>query len=209
MFAISQIFINGLAGNTITLNDVQPSDTVASLKSKTQEKEGIPTSQQRLILGSKQLEDGQILSNYNIQDQSNIELSLRLLGGHCQVPCGIFDDPAIVAEIQQACATIRKSMIQIVELEAEKSAQNFNQMVRWVNTKEEHASKVITLIGEYCLCQRVKKEVFKSDGDYVDALKAHHTVMSCAMKCKQSVDTAVVQNLDHAVEDFAKMYIKE
>jgi hypothetical protein len=63
--------------------------------------------------------------------------------------------------------------------------------------------------GEYCLCQRVKPEVFKTPEDYVDALKAHHAVMQCAMKAKQSVDVAAAHNLDHAVEDFGKMYTKE
>jgi hypothetical protein len=29
------------------------------------------------------------------------------------------------------------------------------------------------------------------------------------MKCKQSVDTAVADALDHAIADFAKMYTKE
>ena len=84
-----------------------------------------------------------------------------------------------------------------------------NQMIRWINTKEEHAKKIITLVSEYCLCQRVKKEVFASQQDYVDALKAHHAVMQCAMKAKQSVDVGVVESLEHAVGDFAKMYIKE
>ncbi|GMI23171.1 hypothetical protein TeGR_g8233, partial [Tetraparma gracilis] len=60
----------------------------------------------------------------------------------------------------------------------------------------------------YCLCQRVKPVgVFASDGDYMDALKAHHAVMQAAMKCKQSVDVAVADALDHAIGDFAKMYL--
>jgi hypothetical protein len=61
-------------------------------------------------------------------------------------------------------------------------------------------------VGEYCLCQRVKKEVFKSDDDYVSALKAHHAVMQCAMKAKQTLDEKACENLERAVEDFAKMY---
>ena len=127
----------------------------------------------------------------------------------CQVPCGIFDDPAIVEEIKQAAATIRKAMVQSNELHASGTAQDINQMVRWINTKEEHASKIIKLVGEYCLCHRVKKEVFADDKDYVDALKAHHAVMQAAMKSKQSVDTAAADALDHAIGDFAKMYTKE
>merc|ERR1712194_714824 len=36
----------------------------------------------------------------------------------------------------------------------EMNALNINQMTRWVNTKEEHATKVIHLMSDYCLCQR-------------------------------------------------------
>ena len=99
--------------------------------------------------------------------------------------------------------------LMINELHASGTAQDINQMVRWINTKEEHASKIIKLVGEYCLCQRVKKEVFADDKDYVDALKCHHAVMQAAMKSKQSVDTAAADALDHAIGDFGKMYTKE
>lgn len=101
-------------------------------------------------------------------------------------------------------------MVQSQELHATAGSDllAMNQMTRWILTKEEHANKIITLVSEYCLCQRVKTEVFANDEEYVQALKAHHAVMQCAMKAKQQMDTAACDALDKAIEEFAKMYIK-
>jgi Ubiquitin family len=67
------IFVKTLTGKTIILN-FEPSETVYDIKSKIEDKEGIPINQQRLIFSEQCLEDGLTLADYNIRKESTLHV---------------------------------------------------------------------------------------------------------------------------------------
>ena len=71
-----QIFITTLYGKTISI-EVEPTDSIETIKGKIQSEEGTPPDQQRLIFAGIQLEDGRSLCDYNVQKESTFHLVLR------------------------------------------------------------------------------------------------------------------------------------
>ena len=134
---------------------------------------------------------------------------------HCQVPCGIFDDPIRVALLKEHAATIKKAMLELDRI-AEKAApsgeqfqsQDFNQAARWVVVKEEAASAIMEIVSTYMLAQRVKKESFESAEEYHKVLELHHTLLQSAMKTKQTVDLDAFLALQRAIANVEAMYTK-
>jgi ubiquitin len=71
------IYIQTITGKIITIN-VSPTWTIARVKTAIQEQEGIPPSQQHLIVAGRQLDDVRTLSDCNIRNDTTIHLVLTL-----------------------------------------------------------------------------------------------------------------------------------
>ena len=130
---------------------------------------------------------------------------------HCEVPCGIYNDELRVELIKEHIQTIEKAMNQITELQSAETV-NYNQLVRWINTKEFHANLIQEIAEQYFLTQRVKfadpadEENYKK---YVTQLATLHQLIVYAMKAKQSTDLLQVENMRKSLIDFEEAYFGE
>ncbi len=68
-------FVRMPDGRTVVL-DVEPSDTIENVKTKIQDKEGIPPDRQTLTYGGRLLEDDKTLSYYNFRNGNLLFLTL-------------------------------------------------------------------------------------------------------------------------------------
>jgi nickel superoxide dismutase len=127
---------------------------------------------------------------------------------HCEIPCGIYDDHARIVQMLEDATTIAKSVEEITSLSDKGDSQSRQQLVRWTMNKEHHATKIQDTIAQYFMTQRIKpvRQANQAWNDYVMRLVQHHAVMVAAMKTKQQVDPATVQELRSAIEAIAVYY---
>lgn len=137
--------------------------------------------------------------------------SVSALWAHCEIPCGIYNDQLRIQLILEDITTIEKSMNMITKLGGENPV-NYNQLVRWIDNKEEHANKIQHIVTQYFLTQRIKspkEETAAAMAEYQTRLTLLHKMLVQAMKCKQTTDLAHTQNLRDLVEKFQSAYFSK
>jgi nickel superoxide dismutase len=130
---------------------------------------------------------------------------------HCEIPCGIYDDPVRINMMYEHVQTIEKSMNQIHELSGDRD-KDHNQLVRWIINKENHADKLSDIVTQYFMKQRIKLPE-KTDGkayrEYVKKLTLLHKLMVYSMKCKQTTNLDHVPTLRKTITEFKMAYMGE
>jgi nickel superoxide dismutase len=124
-----------------------------------------------------------------------------MAGAHCEIPCGIYDDPLRINLVAEHANTIEKSMKQIAELQ-KADQTNHNQLIRWVSNKEAHATEVQHIVSQYFMTQRIKPDQEK----YSEKLAVLHKMLIAAMQCKQTADLSHVGTLRSLLKAFETLY---
>jgi nickel superoxide dismutase len=133
-----------------------------------------------------------------------IVFSAGLAWSHCEIPCGIYDDQMRVHLIAEHIKTIEKSMNEILRLQKENDPKNYNQLVRWIINKENHADMLQEIVSQYFMTQRIKTD----DNDYTKKLILLHKMIVYAMKCKQTVDLSHIETLRGFLKEFSELYFE-
>ena len=132
-----------------------------------------------------------------------------LLSAHCQVPCGIYNDESRVVQMIEDLKTIEKAIVKINNLSKHQSnSQDMNQLVRWVETKEEHAQNIQDIISAYFLAQRIKpkEKGEKAYKQYVSLVSSCQKIIFHAMKCKQNTDQSHAKTLRLQIDSLIENY---
>ncbi len=130
---------------------------------------------------------------------------------HCEIPCGIYHDQLRIELLKEHIQTIEKSMNMISELQ---SADNidYNQLVRWIDNKEQHADKIQEIVTQYFMNQRIKS-VDQAEGEryvkYIKELTLLHEMLVYSMKAKQSLNLELIEGLNSTLEDFEESYFSD
>ena len=126
------------------------------------------------------------------------------VSAHCEIPCGIYDDEMRINMIAEHITTIEKSMKEIMNLGAQNPI-NYNQLIRWVSNKEDHANEIQEIVSQYFMTQRIKPDT----KNYSQKLALLHKILVYSMNCKQTTDLSHITMLRSLLKEFQTLYFEQ
>lgn len=79
---------------------VDPTDTISNLKKKIEKFKGFSADEQRLVFQGKKLEDDRVVSDYNIQNNSTLNVVLPILGKHYTMEVTVLTEAGRLATLR-------------------------------------------------------------------------------------------------------------
>lgn len=134
---------------------------------------------------------------------SIVLFAVSYAAAHCEIPCGIYDDEMRINMMAEHIATVEKSMKQILKLKTSKSI-DYNQLIRWVMNKENHANELQEIVTQYFMTQRIK---FDTE-NYTEKLNLLHKMLVYTMKCKQTTNLTHISTLRSLLKSFRNLYFE-
>ena len=74
-----QLLVKTVSGRTLSL-EVQPTETVESVKKMLQERENVDVDHQRLVFAGKELDDSDAIGVYGISSETTVEMLFKMAG---------------------------------------------------------------------------------------------------------------------------------
>ncbi len=125
---------------------------------------------------------------------------INTVQAHCDIPCKVYDPSVIQYSVL--------SIVRFIDLineeikDAQMSSNNFAQLSRLVNVKEQHAkevkSEVATIWGDYFKEPQITK--------YPEIHELVHSIMQLSSKCKQELDRNNGVELLKKVNKFTEIF---
>ena len=106
-----------------------------------------------------------------------------------------------VKKIEEDIQLIEKAMGEIQTLSKD-PGKNINQLVRWVQAKEDHADDIREISTQYFLAQRVKPD----NPRYTEQLTLIHKLILESVQAKQTTDPAHAGQLRELAKSFRAAY---
>jgi nickel superoxide dismutase len=123
------------------------------------------------------------------------------LTAHCQMPCGIYHDDMVFAQVNQFVETMHKG-ISVINQSKFVSISDRNEVIRWVMQKDKDSDKMAELILTYFLQQKIKP----GEPDTVKKLVAAHHLLFLLVAIKQNADLQMVKDFSKEWDKFKAMF---